>query len=702
MRLYACLLWALLAGCSRGARAEEGGYGVYERYWVTAAEKSDETDERWATYLLEHLNRRTGEAGIVSRERPDGKSLQVRVNVDAGMKRDYSVAYADDRLTLSARDDEKMLWLIYQFFSYAATKDGRVRAEDLPPAWVRMENGEGDFAFEYRGIYSPSNSDPEWMGITASHNVDFDWGLWGHNLRKVFPDGVPEEAYATVDGKRDAEQFCFSSEALYRAVVAYVSDNYGEGKVKGEKVRFAIMPNDNDRVCVCPACAKAGNTARSATPAVTGLLERLAARFPNHLFFTSSYLTTKEAPGRPLPRNAGVIVSAMDIPVQPQFHKRPQCKRFTKLVEQWKKATSRVYVWDYMRNFDDYLTPYPCLGILQERLRYFRTLGVKGVFYNGSGYDYASFDDVQTHALSCLLINPDCPIERLVSDYMERFYPVSGKVLAERYLSWERTVKERNAVLPYYGGIADAVSAWLTPEAFQGFCDEVDRLAKKISDEERARLNRLLTALQFTRLELLRMPHGEYNKAKAGLYLESLSGHGAFPEMKNYREANGDLDEYIRLWDGLMAENGKSASLLKGVGLRAKSKPDMGYANLSLLTDGLYGLPSDYHTGWVISSPKRVIWEIPAGTFGKGETLELSFLFVPKWRIRIPKAVELWQEGRKLSAAVVPVADADRPFVKYRVKCRLDGVRRELPLELRLTQADGKRSTIACDEIELR
>ena len=36
-----------------------------------------------------------------------------------------------------------------------------------------------------------------------------------------------------------------------------------------------------------------------------------------------------------------------------------------------------------MRNFDDYLTPFPLLYTLKERLAFFEKNGVAGVFYNG-------------------------------------------------------------------------------------------------------------------------------------------------------------------------------------------------------------------------------------------------------------------------------------------------------------------------------
>ena len=42
-----------------------------------------------------------------------------------------------------------------------------------------------------------------------------------------------------------------------------------------------------------------------------------------------------------------------------KFTSRPATRKFAALVSRWHKVVGRVYVWDYMRNFDDYFTPYP-------------------------------------------------------------------------------------------------------------------------------------------------------------------------------------------------------------------------------------------------------------------------------------------------------------------------------------------------------
>ena len=693
-----CSATALLL-CLSCSGAVQSPSSEYDHYWVVAADGGSKSDIRHAKWLVGHINHRARGKDVAVAEKPaKGTTLQIVVNVDKRLPHDYSSLLDGNRLTLSACDDEKMLWLMYQFMS--GCEDNRMDVSDLPPSFIDIRKTQGDFAFEYRGIYSPSNSDPDLIPVTASGNVDYDWGLWGHNLKKVFNGGIPAEAFALTDGKRTKGQFCFSSEKLYKALEAYIIDNYGYGNNGEKPVRFAIMPEDNPTVCLCKKCKAAGNTMKSATPAVTKLLTRLAKRFPNHQFFTSSYLSTTEPPTVNLPDNAGVIISAMDLPMEGNMSmKSAKTADFIHLIDRWSKATSHIYVWDYMRNFDDYLTPWPCLAILRKRLQFFHSLGVKGMFYNGSGYDYASFDDVQTAILAALLIKPDLNVEEYVNACLQRWYPETGKLLASAYLLWEHKAVTSHVPLQFYGGIGDAVRSWLNPDEFDDFCIELDRKAKHTDDSERARLNKLLTALQFTRLELMRMPHGRHDAAEAAECLESLKGHTAFKDMSNYRETNGSIDTYIKEWESMKSANSEPKGRIDGVLIQSLSPVDEGYEDLSVLTDGRHAMPSDYHTGWIIASNRHIVWQIPSGKFHDEGKLIMSFLYAPKWHIQLPKAIEV-RQGEKLLAKIVTGGETSAPFTRHEIECMLQGVNATLPIELRITQT-GKGSTVACDEIKI-
>lgn len=153
-------------------------------------------------------------------------------------------------------------------------------------------------------------------------------------------------------------------------------------------------------------------------------------------------------------------------------------------LNQWKKVSKNIYIWDYINNFDDYLTPFPILKIAQQRLRFFKQNGASGIFFNGSGYSYSSFDAMRTFVLSALLINPELPVEELVRDYFNQEYPLSKKWLYDYYINLENSVQSGKK-LGIYAGIAELEQSFLNPEKFIKFYDEMGDYVSDAKGKER-------------------------------------------------------------------------------------------------------------------------------------------------------------------------------------------------------------------------
>lgn len=402
--------------------------------------------------------------------------------------------------------------------------------------------------FEYRAIYSPSNSEEEIRVRYATHHVDYDWDLWGHNLKKVVASvdasQVDATVYATVADTLCHSQFCFASSKLYHIIEAYILDQYGEG-TPSYSARLCIMPQDNRLACTCPDCRRLGNSEGNATPAVTAMLRRLAKRFPRHQFFTSSYHSTRIPPTSPLPVNVGVLVSAIDLPMRVDFSETQGCRKFVETVKGWQKVCSRLYVWDYERNYEDYLSPFPCLTAMQSRLRLYRDLGISGVFLNGSGDEYSAFDDVQTVVLAQLLADPDLNVDTAVESYYREAYPVTSQLLIDYYLALEHRTATTNHLLPLYGTMEEMVESYLDPEEFTAWRRQLDRASKSAAKPERTRLNYLLTALSYTQLQLLlREDHPDREEMEE--MCEILRGHSELDGMRYYSESYGKIDDFIK------------------------------------------------------------------------------------------------------------------------------------------------------------
>ena len=400
--------------------------------------------------------------------------------------------------------------------------------------------------FEFRGIYSPTNALDSIRDQYGTHHVDYDWGLWGHNLHKVLGENPDQSVLAMVDGKKDKEQYCFSSEKMYDQLVEYIIDNFGDGEAPGSSTRISIMPRDNKKSCTCKQCVAAGNTATNATPAVTNMMRKLAQRFPKHQFFTSAYHSTRMAPNEKMPSNVGVIISAIDLPMRVTFTENKGYRTFMSMVKEWKEKTDLIYVWDYSRNYSDYLSPFPCLKVMQRRFQLYDRLGVKGIFLNGSGDDYAAFDDMQTCVLGKMMYDLALDVDAEVQKYYKNNYPETGKLIADYYLKLERRVDESNHIIPLYGSMEEEVASYLNVKAFTEFRTQLENAAEKVTGAEKEKLRYLLTALSFTQLQMLAMTPSDDNQQMKTKLIKQLKGHKDLKGMDNYGETDAVIDTYIQ------------------------------------------------------------------------------------------------------------------------------------------------------------
>ena len=690
----------LLSGCRMQARTEI--FASKEGYLVTIGEDPTDKDTRWAKYLYEHLKKRANDDEMVAFGVSEKEMWRVIIHIDPTLQEGFRIAIKGSNIELTATDDRQMLWLQYQLIKKISKEDPRIDGSDLPPAIINLTDTCGTFAFDYQSIYSPSGLNPDYTGVMGLNNFDDSWGIWGHNLRKVLGDNV-DKVYATIHGKTDDSQLCFSSEEMYRQIESYIVDNIGE---KGSS-RFVIAPDDTPYACTCASCTAMGNTEKNATPAVTELLLRLSQRFPKHSFFTISYLSTKQVTDKQLPSNAGIIVSAIDFPLRRIDGKNAQEKKFMQQLNQWKKVTKNIYIWDYINNFDDYLTPFPILKIAQQRLRFFKQNGASGIFFNGSGYSYSSFDEMRTFVLSALLINPELPVEELVRDYFNQEYPLSKKWLYDYYINLENSVQSGKK-LGIYTGIAELEQSFLNPEKFIKFYDEMGDYVSDAKGKERKKLHELQTALSYTRLEMGRNhsydPYGYAQRngkqiqptPQARKWLTQLKEHHAFTGMEYYNESADEIDYYIKEWEQYILASDIKKNLF--LGIMPSSTPPTDKDGLKRLTDSTHSLPGNYHCGWTTLPKEEYEISLPVKGINKTGNIYISFLNLPRHRFYPPRKIEISKDGAIYKTINLETDDSVEKgeLVKTTTSIDLNGT--EL-VNIKIMGSKKPRAQIGIDEI---
>ncbi len=674
----------------------------------------DEKSERWANYLYNHLSNRAEDKTIVllqkvSKEKSIKRGYKsLFIQVSSGLQFDYCIQNSAEQLDIRAQNDRSALWIIYQVIGNISIEDNRINAADFPPPMINLSNSCKNFDFEYREPHFAPNLQTDFAPILGTNNVETDWGIWGHNVSRIVNKYEDENLYALVEGKRVESQLCFSSPQFFEHIRYFIIDNYGRGDETSNY--FMISPKDNNLVCTCSECSKLGNTSSNATPAVSKLVLRLSEHFPDHRFYMTAYRTTASPPTFKLPKNSGVFISTIKLPKGIKLNKKQsKTSQFLNQLNEWRSITDNIYLWDYAANYDDYLTPIPVLFGLQQHLQFFKNNGVKGVFINGSGYDYSSFDGMKTYVIAALMMDTQANVEELCRRYFVSEFPVSGNLLANYYLSLEQNYAEKNKAYNLYGGMRDNLKTYLDAAKFITFYEAVETLLPIIRGEEWNKLLKLYTALTFTRLQIAyttttgKWGYGIVNgnklivKPEISEYVNLLGRYVAYSDMANYDEIGNTLEEYTAEWNALIAKHSFQNALL-GEKIEILSKPDEGFESVSLLNDGSPGFPQDYLQGWYLFSGDKLQLQFSTTNLQNTNTLRLRFLNNPRQGLLSPEKIEILADGKPLKM----IASNKIKIVGNTASCDIDiDFSKMKNVVIKMTPKEAKKSIIACDEVQI-
>ena len=396
--------------------------------------------------------------------------------------------------------------------------------------------------------------------------------------------------------------------------------------------------------------------------------------FPNHTFFIPGYSTTAALPDHVLPPNVGVFLSAIDYPRVWNDADLPQTKAFFDRLERWKTVTDNVYIWDYICNFDDYLTPYPILYVMQHRFREYRARGVKGIFLNGSGYFYSMQQEMYSFVLAALLLDPDADIDRLVQAYYTEAMPHIGAFCASVIMSLEDHARRSGTELPLYGGMDEILNSYLFEQEFREFYSVFLRAsAMEMTHRERVIYEKSRQFVSFSFLEMCRQ-HGLSPGGFAELvgdewvvkpevwaavedlktitdeediYLLTDNEETAMDQMDRVNESGvyvADYENEVELW---LAGQAWNRDVLLRQPLTVNSLD--GREVVTALTDGVAGISQNYHWGWQIFPQNGLVVELPAQCLaGQSGEFTIAFLNSERHRIAPPVSVEIWADGRNL------------------------------------------------------
>ena len=567
-------------------------------------------------------------------------------------------------------------------------------------------------AFEYREPYYLSNFNPEFRAWNKTSYLELEWGIWGHNLPKILKEyTLPKSVYAKVGNKRIENQFCFTSDSLYKYVNKNVRKIYDSDHALN---KYMILPNDNAIVCTCSTCKAVGNTDKNSAPAVFSFLNKLAKDNKKSSFFTTAYITVKEIPRFDAEANTGVFYSTINIQKGIPLENTKNFKTFKADIKKWRNYVKNVYVWDYTVNFDNYFDMYPIIKTTQQNLKLYQKLGVNGVFLHGSEYNYSSFQDLKATIFAKLLWNPDSNVNQEISDYFNNQYSKKlANVLTNYYAFVDDAFFVSNKELSIYSGIDKTVKKYLNPKVFFEFYDEFNTHTQ-INKFDKEFL-KLATALTFLKLEIMRdyglgiYGYGTLNnerqiivKNEITTLLDNLARYSRSANLKVYNERNYKIEDYINSWRKSIYKYHKRKHYFYKKKFEVLSKLDEDYTNTKVLNDGAFGL-DDYNTNWHISSIDNLVLKIDKAGIVKAEKITFSFLQDTKHKIYYPSAIEILDTNYKVIKKIKlqpKTINLETREISIELPKKLDDIQLPDSFIIKVTKntTNGKNA-LACDEI---
>ncbi|MBI3923339.1 MAG: DUF4838 domain-containing protein [Armatimonadetes bacterium] len=267
-------------------------------------------------------------------------------------------------------------------------------------------------------------------------------GFWHHTMGFLLPaDTVPQEWLAMFGGQRRktdtaVQQYCLSNPGFQKRLTERVLQWMEEDP---NPVYYPVHYGDVGNFCECDNCKKLYSEKGSVTDAVIWFLNQIAAevkpKHPDKFLTILSYHGTRKPPVKELPADNLLIIFCAIVECQARPWSQPvNLKRnVTADLERWiaihPLGPKGIITFEYPCTYHFAGYPYPALYAFAENLRYYKRLGLRGVYI--CGLTRGHLVNLYSYVMPHLLWNPDQDLGKLVEEFTQGWYGKAGKPMRE-------------------------------------------------------------------------------------------------------------------------------------------------------------------------------------------------------------------------------------------------------------------------------
>ena len=291
---------------------------------------------------------------------------------------------------------------------------------------------------------------PGWSKIEKKYGGTFETaGHQAHNLYLLMKEAgvkVENDMLCMWKGKRNRAQLCLSDP---RVIDAFTKAQIKIAKSKPGVPYVQISQEDNKVYCECPRCAKIDAEAYGKTAdklvlsehagsmiyCVNEIAKAMAKEVPETDLMFSAYLATRKPPTN-MKLEPNLIVGLALIEsnyMRPlsEGHVEVNRKGREDLVG-WGKLANKIFVWDYVVNYNHYNMPFPNIDVLVPNVKFYVDNNVR-FFMEQAAHTgrNAEFSQLRRWVLAKAMWNPEADNQTLITDFLTHYYGPAAPAVQE-------------------------------------------------------------------------------------------------------------------------------------------------------------------------------------------------------------------------------------------------------------------------------
>ena len=291
---------------------------------------------------------------------------------------------------------------------------------------------------------------------------------------------------------------------------------------------YSLSQNDNQNYCQCEKCTEIANRYGGQSGLLLWFVNQVAdvvkEHHPDKHISTFAYQYTRGVPTGITPRD-NVVIRLCSIeccfghPLDGCEHNKP----FMEDIRKWKDVAGKLFIWDYVTNFRQYLAPFPNFNVLAPNIKTFIDHNVIGIYEEGQYQSTGgSFADLRAWVLNKLLWNPEQDTMALVDDFIGGYYGAAAPYVKKYFNLCHKQLKDDMVLDIYYVENHPIFSEEFLKRANE-LVDKACEAVENESDELKYRVD--LVRLQMKYLHLVREPHEALEDGTYDYFVDFIRRH---------------------------------------------------------------------------------------------------------------------------------------------------------------------------------